>query len=90
MRLVVKRASGPSSTASNAGRKKGSKRRSKCTKAVEALATQFKNADPVLGGGIGRLMLESDRGTAYPRAVLSDERVRETMAVARAFVNEPR
>jgi hypothetical protein len=45
-------------SASNAGRKKGSKRRSRWTKEIEALASQFRNADPVLARGTGRLTFE--------------------------------
>src|SRR5262249_3614535 len=55
---VVKRASGSRSTASNAGRKNGSNRRSKWSRSVEVSATKFRNFEPVLAGGNGRLGLE--------------------------------
>src|ERR1700687_4250020 len=55
---VVKLVRGSRSMASNTGRKKGSNRRSRCTKEIDAFASQFRNADPVLAGGTGRLAFE--------------------------------
>ncbi len=56
---VVRRASGSRRTASKAGRIQGSKRRSSCSRAVETRAIRFRSAEPVFGGGIGRLRFES-------------------------------
>ena len=66
---VVKRASGSRSTASKGGRKNGSKRRSRCTRAVDVPHSQFRNAEPVLAFGWGRLVLESglERHRRFPR-----------------------
>src|SRR5262245_33460137 len=55
---VVRRASGSRSTVSKAGRKNGSNRRSKWSRSVEVSATKFRNFEPVLAGGNGRLVLE--------------------------------
>src|ERR1039458_1017754 len=58
IKAVTRLAIGSRSTASNAGRKNGSNRRSTCTRAVDALASQFKNEEPVLAFGMGWSVFE--------------------------------
>src|SRR5262249_41427625 len=58
IKSVVRAVSRSRSKASNAGRKKGSNRRSKCKRNVDVSLNQFKSIEPVLALGIGRLTFE--------------------------------
>src|SRR5208282_5978341 len=88
IKAVVKRAMGSRRTASNAGRKSGSNRRSRCTKTVEVSLSQFKNAEPVLAFGAGRLILDSVTFKAQTVSrVFQAEAMRPTMVAPENFVN---
>src|SRR6478672_636287 len=55
---VTMSATGSRSVASNIGRSQGSIRRSICRRNIVVLLTQFRNHEPVLARGIGRLTFE--------------------------------
>src|SRR4051812_34417372 len=65
--LVTKRAIGSRRTASNAGRKSGSTRRSRWSRKVEVSLSQSRNFEPVLARGNGRLAFEFNAasGSSY-------------------------
>src|SRR5262245_28683883 len=58
IKAVTSRATGARSVASNAGRTQGSIRRSICRRNIVVSLTQFRNHEPVLARGIGRLTFE--------------------------------